>query len=110
MKNGDEVNLHIGARDWNAQCALVEDTLHEYYLSTRRSEDELPSENVLSSAYCVRTMRDNLLKMEEKIDQLVDENTVLAHKVEVLTKGLELMEKECGRTIEDVLKACMSKE
>ena len=82
-KIGDEdVNIHVGVYDWNAQCALVEEQLHALHLATGGKNEDMPSEAILNAACCVRNMRDNLIKLSDKVDQLIDENMELAKKLE----------------------------
>ena len=88
LNNGERINMHVGMHDWNAQCAMVEDALHAYHLQSGKTDADVPGEAILNAAYCVRNMRDSLLKLDGKVDQLIDENMELAGKLETATNGI----------------------
>ena len=80
--DGTEINLHVGVHDWDAQCALVEDQLHAYHLSTGATNADMPAPEILGAAYCIRNMRDSLHRLEAKVDQLIEENAELRRSLE----------------------------
>lgn len=89
LENGTEINMHVGVRDWNAQCALVEDTLHTYHIQSGNTDADMPAESILNAAYCVRNMRDELVKYDVKLDELIAENMELAEKLDTAVNGVK---------------------
>ena len=85
---GRQVNTGVKVRDWNAQCALVEDFLHAVHLSRGHTDEDVPDDDVMSAAYCVRHMRDQLYRFEKKADELIDENDELREKLKTAEDGL----------------------
>lgn len=78
LSDGTEMNLQVGVHDWEAQCALIEDFLYNVHRSMGKTEKDLPAPGILAAVYCARNMRDNLQKMEKKIDDLIEENKEMA--------------------------------
>ena len=88
LENGTEVNLQIGVRDWDAMCGVVEDTLLTMHKEEGHTEDEMPKDDIMAAAYCVRRMREELVKLDAKVDQLIDENMELAQKLDTAVNGI----------------------
>jgi hypothetical protein len=76
LQNGEEVDLGVGVHDWKAQSSLVDDCLFALHqkLEGESARTVLPSEEILAVRYIVQNMKDNLIKMEQKIDQLIEES------------------------------------
>jgi len=74
--------------DWNAQCALVEDYLHEEHVRRGHTDEEIPDKDILCMAYCVRRMRELLDRYDQKVDDLIAENDELRDRLETAANGV----------------------
>lgn len=110
LNDGTEVDLQVGVHDWNGQCDIVENTLLTMHKEEGHTEEDLPGRNIMAAAYCVRTMRDELIKLSEKVDQLIDENLEMAGKLETAVNGLNVvveLNKSLGEQNEKLRQLCL---
>ena len=78
--SGEQVNLQIGVHDWEGQAALADDCLFLIHkmLDGEDAVTNIPVREILNVRYIVQNMKENLLKLEKKVDELIDENRVMA--------------------------------
>jgi len=89
--DGNTVILETGSNDWDGMLALGEAFLFDIHVSRGHDRTIAPDDDVETMLTIIRRMREEIGRLNTKLDELIDENAETMRTVEASKKAIEVL-------------------
>lgn len=89
--NGNIIILETGSNDWDGMLALGEAFLFDIHASRGYDRTVAPDDDVGTMLTVIRRMREEIGRLNIKLDELIDENYEMARTVEASKQTIEVL-------------------